>query len=143
MLGTLAQSALENRPVLDASGSLMALIIRDSFEKDPSSMIVPLCKHFGHCRVGASPGDVAYSVFAPIEWARCIVSHAATKCCFVVPDSAMTVHQANSPSPEWDCGVAHEFCADVRVGVSPDRVPCIKIDSVLVRVTHLVLFVHM
>ena len=27
MLGTLAQSALENRPVLDASGSLMALII--------------------------------------------------------------------------------------------------------------------
>lgn len=106
-------------------------------------MIVPLCKHFGHGRVGASPGDVAYSIFAPTEWASCVASHAATKCCFAIPDSAMTVHQANSPSPEWDCGVAHEFRADVGVNVSLNRVPCIKINTVLVRVTHLVLFVHM
>ena len=105
-----------------------------SFEEDPTGVIVSLCKHFGHDGVRAASGDVIHAIFGAAEWATLVFSHATPKGCFVVPDCAVTVHQAVSSSPKCNVGIAHEFCADICVCVRLNILPSPKIGTVLVTI---------
>ena len=105
-------------------------------------MIVTLCVHAVHDRVGAAASDVADTIIFAAQGALLVGAHATTEGCLVVPKCAMAVHVADPPSSEGDSGGVCVLHADGGVRNVLDGLPGAVVDALFVAVTHPMLVVH-
>ena len=105
-------------------------------------MIVSLCVHAVHGRVGATASDVADTVLFAAEGAFLVCAHATPEGCLVVPQCAMAVHVADTPGSKGDGGGVCVLHADGSVRKLLDGLPGPVVDAVFVAVSHPMFVVH-